>query len=313
MIRTAFAAALLALAGGAGALRLDAVRAARAAAPSLHVGVVQPNLPVAHQRDPARLEDHLRALREATARLEEGGAELVIWPETAYPYGLARDAAWAPRGRRAFGAHGSLLAGVLTGRAPCARWNSVVSVAPDGRLLGVSDKVELIPFGETVPLWSWLPPLQARFPCPGRRAAEAPVVLPAAGARVGVLNCYEDVLPRHARRVAAADPDFLVNVTNDAWFGRSAEPHLHDAVARGRAIETRRDLLRATNTGVSSHAAATGARLAATETFVRAELETEARLLSGTTPWVRYGDTTTPPLALTLLLMAWARRPRRPA
>ncbi|MEO0322017.1 MAG: apolipoprotein N-acyltransferase, partial [Myxococcota bacterium] len=292
------------------ALRLDAVQALRAASPALRVGVVQPNLPVAHARDPRRLAGQLEGLQSATARLEAAGAELVVWPEGAYPYGVSRTARQAPTGARAFGARGPLLTGAITDAGRCARWNSVLSVAPDGALLGVSDKVELIPFGETVPLWSWLPPLQERFPCPGLRAGEAPGVLRAANARVGVLNCYEDVLPAHARRVAQHAPDFLVNVTNDGWFGPSAEPHLHDAVARLRAIETRRDLVRATNTGVSSHTAATGERLAATEIFVATELQADVRRLAGVTAWVRFGDTTTPALTLALLMTAWTRRPR---
>ena len=304
------AAASLAIAGGLGSLRLDAVGAARATAPTLRVGVVQPNFPVAHAESPERLEAHLATLRDATAHLEARGAELVIWPETAYPYGLERGAKRAPSGARAFGARGPLLAGALTDGGRCARWNSVVSVAPGGAVRGVSDKVELIPFGETVPLWSWLPPLRERFPCPGLRAAEAPVVLPAAGARVGILNCYEDVLPAHARRVAEGGPDFLVNVTNDAWFGPTAEPHLHDAVARLRAIETRRDLVRATNSGVSSLVAATGARLVATETFVRTTRLMDVRRLDGATRWVATGDATSPVLTLGLLWVAWSRRRR---
>ncbi|MEM1417792.1 MAG: apolipoprotein N-acyltransferase [Myxococcota bacterium] len=304
-------ALVLGAALGGGALRLETIRARRSAAPALSVGIVQPNIPVAIKNDAQFLAGHLATLQDATARLEARDAELVVWPETAYPYGLPRDARREPRGPRGLhgrGARGPLLAGVLTYGGRCERWNSVISLSPGGNVRGVSDKVELIAFGEYVPLWHWLPPLRAYFPCPGLTPGERPRVLEAAGARVGVLNCYEDVLPGRARVVAADDPELLVNVTNDAWFGRTAEPYLHDLVARVRAIEARKDLVRAVNTGVSSHVAATGETLASSATFVPAEILADARRLRGRTFWVRVGDVQTPALTLLLTWVAWSRR-----
>lgn len=309
-----FAAACLLLPPLYGAIRLPEVRDDRAEAPSLRVGVVQPNIGIHDKHDPRQHPAHLRLLRRMTADLEELGADLVVWPESAYPYpfprGLPHDLVGA-RGLRREGVRGPLLVGAVTrGRSRCDRWNSVIALERSGRVAGVSDKVELLAFGETVPLWEWLPPLQDMFPCPGLKAGDRPRALELAGARIGVLNCYEDVLAEHARTVALEDPHFLVNVTNDAWFGETREPHLHQLIARQRTIETRRDLVRAVNTGVSAHVAATGATLRETDTWERTSFMADVRLVRGETPWVRLGDTTTPTLYGALLAFALRRRRR---
>src|SRR5690606_16058042 len=102
--------------------------------------------------------------------------------------------------------------------------------------------------------------------------------------------CYEDVMASRGFRVARQGPELLINVTNDMWFGRSAEPYLHQAAARVRSLESRRDLIRATNTGVSGHISATGALLAETPLFEAQGLLVEARVMHGATPFVYLGD-----------------------
>jgi apolipoprotein N-acyltransferase len=132
-----------------------------------------------------------------------------------------------------------------------------------------------------------------------------------AGARIGPLNCYEDVIADFALEVTRGAPDFLVNVTNDAWFGDSAEPYLHEQVARLRSIETRRDLVRSVNTGVSSHITATGAEAVHTESYERIGFLADVRKMTGFTPWVRYGDLYSPAFYLTLFwLFLVVRRER---
>ncbi|MBX3248138.1 MAG: apolipoprotein N-acyltransferase [Myxococcales bacterium] len=324
-----------ALALGAPALygqaRLHQIEAEREAAPRLAVGVVQPNIGIFDKHDPLQHDAHLHLLRDMTRGLEQEGAELVVWPESAYPFavhrGLLGEAddgqAITPGGRRRRsplagprgvlydGVRGPILFGAITtGEDRCDRWNSAIALDERGVITGISDKVELLAFGETVPLWHWLPPLQSRFPCPGIRPGLAPETLEIAGARVAVLNCYEDVLAAHARTVAHQRPDFLVNVTNDAWFGDTREPHLHQLVARQRSIETRRDLVRAVNTGVSSHIAATGATLHETETYVRTAFVADVARLDVETFWVRHGDWLTPGLYALLLALAFRRRGR---
>ena len=313
--RLTVAVGVVALLGplGYGVARLPGVREARAAAPLMRVGVVQPNVGIWEKRDRARAWEHLEQLHEMTRELEARGAELVVWPETAYPFPIDRRRSRDTTGPTAIlgpGVRGPVLAGALTVGPEGERYNSVVLVGRDRAFLGISDKVQLLAFGEYVPLWDYIPPLQERFHR-GLTPGDRPRVLECDGTRIAVLNCYEDVLAGYGRDVALEDPGFLVNVTNDAWFGDTSEPFLHQSMARMRSIETRRDLVRAVNTGVSSHTLATGEDAIRTDTWEVASFVGDVRLLYQETPWVRFGDWLTPMLLGALLGAALAVRPRR--
>ncbi|UJR81806.1 apolipoprotein N-acyltransferase [Sandaracinus amylolyticus] len=304
------AALVIALPYAYGAWRIDAIRAQREAAPSLRIGVVQPNLGVREKHDPFLRDAHLRLHRDMTRELEARGVDLVLWPESSYPSYLPHD---PNRDLRAIGrilsdgVRGPILFGALT-EAPGRRYNSVIGLAREGHVTGIYDKVNLLAFGEYVPLWDFLPPLQ-RVVRRGFTHGLAEGTVPIAGAHVGVLNCYEDLLVEHARLTAALDPSFLANFTNDAWFGDTFAPHLHHMLARLRAVETRRDLVRAVNTGVSGLVLATGEDAGRTPPFERTSFIAEVRLLDGAlTPWVRFGDLVTPALLGVYLAMAFARR-----
>lgn len=295
-----------------GAVRIPQVEAARERADTLRVGVIQPNISIEDKYDAMQRLPALELMRDMTRVVEGRGAELVIWSESAYPFRIPRSRQRDMPKKMAVlrdGVRGPVLFGAITYAGKCDRWNSVLALDHSGEITGVSDKVKRLVFGEYVPFWHWLPPLQDRFRCPGIVAGDAPRTLMLAGARIGVLNCYEDVLSAFARGVIADDPEFLVNVTNDAWFGDTTEPHLHHMVARMRAIETRRDLVRAVNTGVSAHTIATGHDAERTNTWDRASFVASVRRLSGTTVFVRLGNWVTPLLSLTV---AWIllRRPR---
>lgn len=309
------AVAALCLPAVYGGLRLPAVRHARAAAPLLRVGVVQPNIGMFEKHDRDLAFEHLADLQIATRELERNGADVVAWPETAHPFAIPRE-----RGRdsdgatriRARGVRGPVLVGAITVDRHQRRYNSVVGLDRAGEVVGIADKVDLLAFGEYVPFWDYIPPLQERFGR-GLTPGDAPRAIQIAGARVGVLNCYEDTLPGRALTVARQMPDFLLNATNDAWFGDTSEPRLHQTVARLRAVETRRDLVRAVNTGISSHTLATGEDVVHTRAFVATHFLTNVRLLDGVTPWVRFGDLTTPALVGMLFGVMLALRRRGPA
>ena len=315
-----------------GALRLHQVEQQREDAEVLRIGVVQPNVGIFEKHDRTRWYDQLLDQRATTRALEAQGAELVVWPETAYrfpvPRSIQRDRDGA-LGLRQEGVHGPLLVGVVsltgpeataiardaTGRRVGAyrtgtgeRFNSAMGVSRDGAVVGIVDKVELLAFGEYTPFWEWLPFRDAvsRGMTPGRGIQQIVI----AGTRIGTLNCYEDLLYEHVRAQAAADPELWVNLTNNTWFGDTHAPFLHHMNARMRAIETRRDLVRAVNSGVSGHTSATGEDLIRTGSFERAQFVADARRLTGTTPYVRFGDLTTPVLAAWMFAFLWVRRRR---
>lgn len=308
------AAAAFAIPTVYGLVRLPMVRATRMQGAVTRVGVVQPNVGIEEKHDPVLAWSQLDLLRRMTRELEAARADITVWPETAYPFAVDHNAQWdipSPNGLLREGVHGPLLFGSISTEGD-AIYNSAVAMQRDGRIVGISDKVQLLAFGEYVPLWDVLPPLRTYFPRRGITPGDAPRVLQLAHARIGVLNCYEDVLDTYGRRVAQEHPDFLVNVTNDAWFGDTSEPYLHQAVARFRAIETRRDLVRAVNTGVSSHISATGEEIHATPTWQPQTFIAEVRAMNTVTPWTRVGDWTTPLLAFgTAAWMGWVVRRRR--
>lgn len=301
---------------GYGGLRRSQIERLRAAAPTLVVGVVQSNVGIAQKHDPGRAAAILAGLRKQTMELERLGVGLTVWGETAYPYPLVRESRWAPRDARKIvgdGVRGPVLSGLETFTQRHGvehKFNSAQLFLPDGALGPRADKSRLLAFGEYVPLYTRLPLLQRRYRSPGFRAGN-PALVRAAESSIGVLICYEDLFPDAARRQVALGAELLVNLTNDAWFGPSREPRLHDVAARLRAVETRRDLVRAVNTGVSSFTTASGEVLVRTPIFRPASFVAVTRKLSLSTFYLRAGEWVAPLCALVLLALAMHGRARQ--
>jgi apolipoprotein N-acyltransferase len=218
----------------------------------------------------------------------------VIWPETAVPYFLSRQPDLRGVLARAAPAGGALLTGAPRmseqggGRV---FHNSLVALGPDGRTLGSYDKVHLVPFGEYVPLRQYLPlPKLTQgasdfTPGDGHDALEIESLPP-----FSVLICYEAIFPDEVVKPGTR-PAWLLNVTNDAWFGVSSGPHQHLASARLRAIEQGMPLVRAANTGISAIVDPWG------RTLKRLDLQRVGILdgplpqaIQGRTPYARFGD-----------------------
>lgn len=297
-----------------GAVRLPAVRAERERAPLLRVGLVQPFFTVADRRDTLRWASQHALLLALSREVEAAGVDVVTWPESAYAFGWARTRTRDGVGDPAVldeGVRGPVVFGAIT-HDRVGRRNSVLAVGPDGTVVGRADKVRLMPFGEYVPLYDFLPDaLQRRF-SRGLVPGAAPTTIAVADATLGVLNCYEDLFPDLSRALVLAGADVLSNHTNDAWFLDTAAPHLHHFLARLRAVETRRDLVRTVGTGVSGLVTATGETVGTTDAWSRATRVLDVRRLSGVTPWTLLGDVVTPAAAGVLLAAAVTAR-RRPA
>ncbi|EPX79680.1 apolipoprotein N-acyltransferase [Salipiger mucosus] len=222
------------------------------------VRLVQPNAPQHEKWDQAMIPTFFRRQVEFTGATPQSHVNerpaLVVWPETALPM-LLDNAGEALAIATEAAAPGNLAVGVqrLEGRA---YYNSMALVAPGPEVRQVYDKHHLVPFGEYMPF----PELFLRINISGlaARAAGGYAAGPGPelvdfGPRVGMglpLICYEAVFPRDTR--AEERPDFLLQITNDAWFGRFSGPYQHLMQARMRAIEQGLPLLRAANTGVSA-------------------------------------------------------------
>ena len=313
-------AAYVAFAVGYGGYRLAETDRRIAEAPHVPIGVVQTNTGFGENwRDP-----DLAARRsvEQTLELErDGRPELVIWPESSLTYflppGLDDLRRW-PLGRQLgldrLGVPvvlGGLRRVVVDGE-PQDR-NTAFLLDGEGRVRGTYDKTyllafgEFIPFGETFPVVYDLSPMSGRF-TPGDDPS--PVVFTARDGRdyrLTILICYEDIVSSFVRRaVAVGRPHLLVNITNDSWFGDTQEPWVHLDLARFRAIEHRRYLVRATHSGVSAVIDAAGRVVAHTGTFVRASLPGEVAMLDGGgTLYELLGAWPGPLAILTILVMGW--------
>ena len=208
--------------------------------------------------------------------------------------------------------HGSELPSHHGGCDDC--FNSAVLQGPNGNIEAVYDKAfllmfgEYIPFGEQFPELYQLSPETSRFQS-GTRTAPIELKLPDTPtqkdrvARMGMLICYEDLVPRYAKRVAAHNPNVLVNLTNDAWFGQTAEPEHHLNLALIRAVEYRRWLLRSTNTGISVFIDAVGRRVAETKLTGEETLLHDVPLLENRTVYAVLGDWPLAGLGLGLLTL----------
>jgi len=200
------------------------------------------------------------------------------------------------------------IAGQVGGRPKF--WNSVFVIDPSGGVVATYDKFHLVPFGEYMPLRNYLPlDAIAAGPIdfsagPGSRTIDLPGLPP-----VSPLVCYEAIFPGEV--VASGNRSaWLLNVTNDAWFGRSAGPHQHFAIARTRAVEEGLPLVRAANTGISAVIDPYGSIVARLGLGQRGILDVPLpKALVEPTLYARYGDwILLPMLIATIGLAAIANR-----
>ena len=301
--------AVFAALAGYGAVRIPQVRARAAELPTLRVGIVQAAVPARLRWEPGARPEILRRLRRLSGESERQGAELTIWPEAAYPHVLPHQGGFTPQDERSLlgpGVRGPLLVGLITQPADRqGQYNAATLVSPDGSMQRPQAKLELLWFGETVPLGQYFPFLRRIFSRTGGLLPGEEVVLQSSGkARIGVLNCYEDTLPGIGRKVSLEQPNLLINVTNDAWFGPTSEPELHLRLSALRAVEARLDLVRAVNLGVPAWIDATGSVRARGFDDRQSVMVVAASLNDRQpTPYVRAGDF---PLWVTLSLLALA-------
>lgn len=239
-----------------------------------------------------------RELREPTIALyselsrPHWDADVLLWPETAipaFPHEVPDALAALEQTARS---HGTDLLIGMPAREPGSDgyYNSLVDL---GDTPGRYDKRHLVPFGEFFPLGEVLRNVSRMLSIPMSdfsRGAPDQALLEVAGYRAGASICYEDAFPGE---VAGALPAaaFLVNVSNDAWFGDTIAPHQHLEIARMRSLETGRWMLRGTNTGVTAIIDARGRVTTRSPQFVEAALRGAFVPMRGATLYVRFGDT----------------------
>ncbi len=280
---------------GYGQWRLAGIDRSAAAAPAKTISLLQGNIDQSIKWDPANQEATLKKYFRLAREVVAGKPDLVVWPETAAPFYFGND----PRltrmlqaGAAALGVYQLIGSPLVQGRADNYRfYNSAFLLRPDGTVAGRYDKAHLVPFGEYVPFKEVLPFLgkiveQVGDFKPGRRGA----TIQWGNVRLGVLICYELIFADLSRAAVGNGAGLLVNITNDAWYGRSSAPYQHFSMAVLRAVETRRTLVRAANTGISGVIGPAGRILAQTPLFEEAVVTRRVPILSRKSLYVRMGD-----------------------
>lgn len=289
----------LLLAGGAG---LRQVEWSEAAGPPLSVALLQGNVAQEMKFRPERFAETLNLYTQLTA---DHPAQLTLLPETAIPAFID----YVPPeyleqfGQLARRQQGDLIVGSISGDRSDYR-NSAISFGSSPTQ--IYSKQHLVPFGEFIPAgFAWFM-AQANIPMSafGRGdARQAP--LQVAGTQVALNICYEDAF---GEEIIAAVPQagILANLSNTAWFGDSLAQPQHLQIARMRALESSRPMLRATNTGMTAIITPRGEVAAQLPPFTTAALRGEVQPQQGLTPYVRYGNLPALALAAACLLLALA-------
>jgi apolipoprotein N-acyltransferase len=283
-----------------GAARISMVKSAVEKAEPVRVGYVQGNMGLMQKRE--RPGEGLRRHISLTQELRDKGVDFVVWSESSVTFSVPEEMGMkTPFYRDRFAGRlgvptifGAVLFRVDPDRE---RWfNTAIATNAKGEVTGRYDKQYLLAFGEYLPFGDDFPILYKWSPHSGRFSKGTslePVELDVKGTKhkISVLICYEDILPAFTNKIVAhADPELLVNITNDAWFGDTTEPWQHLALAKFRAIEHRRFLIRSTNSGVSAIIDPVGGVVTNTKTFVAEAQEGTVRWMKSKTVYETVGD-----------------------
>jgi apolipoprotein N-acyltransferase len=295
----ALCCALLLIIFSYGCLRLYQIDEKLRATESMNVTIIQGNIDQHIKWDPRFQMETINVYGELSLQEKSSRPGLIVWPETAAPFffqefnelhGRIVDIAQMTEEWLLFGGPSYLRE--CTGSEDCISYlNSAFLLSPNGKLIDRYDKVHLVPYGEYVPL-------RSIFPFISKLAVGAgdfhsgygynPLVLN--NIKLGVLICYEGIFPEASRTYKNMGVDLLVNITNDAWFGRTSAPYQHLSMTVFRAVENRLYVIRSANTGISAVIDPAGRIIAKTELFEKSKLRDNVKFINYETFYTAYGD-----------------------
>ncbi len=274
-------------------------------APKLKVGMVQANfdfLAKTENQEKIVTDKH----KEMSQDLEE--VDLIIWPETSIQawfsnnsdYLIVRDELGIPYMKGKYFIVGGMSftpkdsnAEVITDEN-IIKYNTAFLTDSNGVILERYHKIKLLLFGEYLPFAEYFPAIQKISPASGDFTPGDELdlfVIPEKGVKIAPIICYEDIIPSFSRQFVNNGANLIVNITNDAWFGKTIAPYQHLLISIPRAVETRKYLLRSTNTGISAIIDPVGRVVAETGNFVETNLVGEVALMDGRkTLYTRFGD-----------------------
>jgi apolipoprotein N-acyltransferase len=236
--------------------------------------------------------DQLEAISIGAAQKAPG---IFVWPEVPAPFSL-QDPNFQTRAVRiARGAGNGFLVGVIDfkplGNGQSGANNSAALLGPDGAREFIYDKIHLVPFSEYVPWRKWFFFAQGLTGLIGDfQHGSQYKVGKISGGPFSVYICYEAIFPNEVRRFTLAGAQLFINISDDGWFGGSGAPGQHLAMARVRAVENRRWLLRDTNDGITVSVDPYGRIVARLPEHIRGELDAPYAFRADLTPYARWGD-----------------------
>lgn len=273
----------------------------------IKVALAQGNIPQDIKWDPAFQEETVSIYERLSRKAAGKGPDLLVWPESSLPFFFEREQQYSARvGGLARELDSSLIVGspaLEKGVMKDRLYNSAFLIGRDGTTIGRADKVHLVPFGEYVPMAKLLPFVNKMVEGIGDFSpGDSITPLQAPFGKLGMLVCFEGIFPEISREYVKKGALLLVNITNDAWFGRSSAPYQHLSMTVFRAVENRVPLVRSANTGITAIIDSRGHIVRMTGLFQEALLTGEVRLGSTESFYNRYGDI----FALACIMLALA-------
>ncbi len=278
-----------------GQRRIQSVDRQIADAPLTKVAVIQGNIDQVLKWDARfQLKTTLKYLK-LSSEAQKQRPDLVVWPETSTPFYLQHNPTLSQLVIKGIiDTDADFLIGspsFLRKPESVDYYNSAYLIRSDGTISGKYDKSHLVPFGEYVPLGKYLTFLGKLVAQVGDfKAGDPRKTLPWRNHHLGILICYELMFPTIARTQVNNKADLLINITNDAWYGDTAAPFQHFSIAVFRAVENRRSLIRAANTGISGFIDPAGRIIAPTPLFVEAVAVQSVPVIHEKTFYTRHGD-----------------------
>jgi apolipoprotein N-acyltransferase len=278
-----------------GKWRLDEIRETTESSARMKVGLIQGNVDQGIKWNRASRKNIIDNHHQLSVKALQQHSRLIIWPEASTPFYFQSEQNYQDRIFDIIaGSDTYLLLGSPSFELRNGKWrnsNSAFLLSPTKKVLGKYDKIQLVPYGEYVPLKRFFPFIHKMVAgignfYPGQEIS----LLTLPEASFAVLICYEIIFPDLTRRFVKNGAQFLTNITNDAWFGKTSAPYQHLSMATFRAVENRRFIARAANTGISALIDATGKIKSSSTLFTEALITGTIALLTIPTFYTNYGD-----------------------
>ena len=263
----------------------------------IDVALIQGNIDQNKKWDPNYLGESLGILMGLTRELKYV-PDIIVWPETAITISLNENKFLEDRIREFVRSTKTFFLSGVQETESGKYFNRAILISPDGEILGKYDKIHLVPFSEATPyFFKWIFPFLKKVISgedftPGKEwtVFNHPHP-PSAGTRkFSCCICFESIFPQEIRKFTRAGAQFLINITNDAWFGRTGAPYQHFAINVFRAVENRMEIARAANSGISGYINMIGQPRYWTSIFSRSVISSEVNLRTKETIYTRFGD-----------------------